>query len=401
MKIATCLMTLVVCVPMTYAELVEVPFGTSSTASPSGLLNRPDSAPADFSSVSDKHTHRVYSFANTRFPTAELATWGWFEGELDQDVSANFDDNSLESKNKIGAALTDLGLSTTPMKDGGKNIAFAVEHHDDQLKYDDGQDVPIEEQNYEIDGKLYPNTGAGFIFAFNPEQGGESLTILLRDLLYRLIFGQNFLGPKAAAEHNLPWDPKKEEFPKLSMASDILAAYWLRNPNPKNLKYWFGQDVVNEATEPIIMKILVDHGYTEGVPAWPGLQLDMPSDEALALLGSPIGSTVAFFLIQHKEELGLKRVTSVTIFRDHNTISHLTAEVQLLFRIDDVPKDDILPEDTEMLGEGTTEKRTRRSVRKDSMVDPNLGRSVSRMHEMTLDERGETVLHSHDLKREL
>lgn len=49
--------------------------------------------------------------------------------------------------------------------------------------------------------------------------------------------------------------------------SDILAAYWLRNPNPRNLKYWFGQDVTNKDTVPVITKILVDHGHTGGVPA--------------------------------------------------------------------------------------------------------------------------------------
>jgi hypothetical protein len=220
--------------------------------------------------------------------------------------------------------------------------------------------------------------------------------------LFPVIFGQDFLGPKAAAKENLDWDVKKEEPPKLSIASDILAAYWLRSPTPKNLKYRFGQDVTNEDTVPIIIKILLNHGYTEGVPTWPGLQLDMPSEEALVLLGSPIGSTVAFFLIQHKEEFGLKHVSSITIFRDLKTEPDHNAEVQLLFRIDDVPQDDILPEDTEMLDEGTKGKHTRRGIRrKDSMVDLDLGRNISRAHEMSLGERGETVLYSHEFKWEL
>ncbi|RYO32543.1 hypothetical protein AA0111_g4651 [Alternaria arborescens] len=253
----------------------------------------------------------------------------------------------------IEVALTALGLSTTPMEDGGKNIGISIDHNDDQLKYEDGEEVSIDEQNYEVDGKTYP-------------------------------------------------DVKKEELPKLSIASDILAAYWLRSPTPQNLKYWFGQDVTNEDTVPIIIKILLDHGYTEGVPTWPGLQLNMPSEETLVLLGSPIGSTVAFFLIQHKEELGLKHVSSITIFRDLKTEPDHNAEVQLLFRIDDVPQDDILPEDTEMLDEGTKVKHTRRGIRrKDSMVDLDLGRNLSRAHEMSLGERGETVPYSHEFKREL
>jgi hypothetical protein len=76
--------------------------------------------------------------------------------------------------------------------------------------------------------------------------------------------------------------------------------------------------------------------------------------------------------------------------------------VQLLFRIDDVPQNDILPENTEMLDEGTKAKHTRRGIRrKDSMVDLDLGRNLSRAHEMSLGERGETVLYSHEFKREL
>jgi hypothetical protein len=61
----------------------------------------------------------------------------------------------------IEVALTALGLSTTPMKDGGKNIGISIEHNDDQLKYDDGEDVPIDEQNYEVDGKTYPVSKMG------------------------------------------------------------------------------------------------------------------------------------------------------------------------------------------------------------------------------------------------
>jgi hypothetical protein len=61
----------------------------------------------------------------------------------------------------IEVALTALGLSTTPMKDCGKNIGISIEHNDDQLKYEDGEEVPIDEQNYEVDGKTYPVSKRG------------------------------------------------------------------------------------------------------------------------------------------------------------------------------------------------------------------------------------------------
>lgn len=153
---------------------------------------------------------------------------------------------------------------------------------------------------------------------------------------------------------------------------------------------------------PVITKILVDHGHTAGVPAWPGVQLDMPSEEALVLLGSPIGSTVAFFLVQHKAELGLKHVTSITIFRDYEATPGIQPEVQLLFRIDDVSEEDTLPEDTEMLDEGTTRAATRKRVkREDSVLELHLGHDISRVHKMSMNSWGETVLHSGGFEREL
>ena len=65
---------------------------------------------------------------------------------------------------------------------------------------------------------------------------------------------------------------------------------------------------------PVITKVLVDYRHTEGVPAWPGVQLHVPSEDASILLGSPIGTIVAFFLVQHKQELGLKHVSSIALF---------------------------------------------------------------------------------------
>jgi hypothetical protein len=40
----------------------------------------------------------------------------------------------------------------------------------------------------------------------------------------------------------------------------------------------------------------------------------MTTDEGKAILGSPNGRGVAFFLYQHKNILGIKTVDSVTIF---------------------------------------------------------------------------------------
>jgi hypothetical protein len=100
--------------------------------------------------------------------------------------------------------------------------------------------------------------------------------------------------------------------------------------------------------------MLVDYGHTEGVPAWPAVQLHVPSEDAPMLLGSPIGTIVAFFLVQYKEELELKYVSSIAIFRDYESILSAKAEIQFLSHIDQVPEGGMLPEDTEMLDEGKT-----------------------------------------------
>lgn len=53
-------------------------------------------------------------------------------------------------------------------------------------------------------------------------------------------------------------------------------------------------------------------------------------------LGSPLGASMAYFLLQHKAELGIKTVTSATIFRDDDTDPNYPPDIQLLFRIEDV-----------------------------------------------------------------
>lgn len=53
------------------------------------------------------------------------------------------------------------------------------------------------------------------------------------------------------------------------------------------------------------------------------------------ILGSPIGATLAFMLLQHKAELGVKRVSEIVIF-----CSEQVVEVELVFTIVDVEEDE-------------------------------------------------------------
>tara|TARA_R110002003_G_scaffold143_3_gene13232 strand:+ start:17696 stop:18220 length:525 start_codon:yes stop_codon:yes gene_type:complete len=119
--------------------------------------------------------------------------------------------------------------------------------------------------------------------------------------------------------------------PELRLASDIMFAYWIRNnANPKNLRYYFVNAVMNAITLRLIAKVVNKKGL-QNLPPWPGIALGLSESEAEYLLGSPIGATLAFMLIQHKAELGRKHITSVTTFLAP------TNKVQLVFTIVDVP----------------------------------------------------------------
>jgi len=69
--------------------------------------------------------------------------------------------------------------------------------------------------------------------------------------------------------------------------------------------------------------------------------------------GLSIGATLAYLLLQHKAALGDKRITDITIFRDYKANSLFQANIQLLFRVEDVPEDVLRPDDMNTGGCGS------------------------------------------------
>jgi hypothetical protein len=55
------------------------------------------------------------------------------------------------------------------------------------------------------------------------------------------------------------------------------------------------------------------------------------------LLGTPIGATLGHMLLQHKKELGRKRVAEVVVFKDEVKSKYDSPAVQIVFKIEDVP----------------------------------------------------------------
>ncbi|RMZ69880.1 WD domain-containing [Pyrenophora seminiperda CCB06] len=250
----------------------------------------------------------------------ELVQWAWDRGDYDAENCDFSDDVSEDFTNKIGTTMQALGVSAKPRELNGDIECFNIQHFDDHVSDSEGSPEPGI-QYYVVEGREYQCTGAHVRFGIN-HRGG-------------MIIGIDFKSPRYAARLEWGHEPYEDELPRVKRVSDIMTAYWLRdNPTPRNLKYYIASNVLNKQTVLLLSKILVDRGHSL-VPYWPGLTVGMWEDAGEALLGSPIGTTLAFLLAQHKAELGIKHVTDITIFRE-NYPPETSPAIHILFRIEDV-----------------------------------------------------------------
>lgn len=134
-----------------------------------------------------------------------------------------------------------------------------------------------------------------------------------------------------------PADPAK--LPQLRAFSDVLWGFWNRgNPNIKNINYFFMMGIVNEETNRLIATCL--RSKRETLRFWPGVSFDTTTDEGHALLGSPNGAAFAYFLMQHKAELGNKRISKITVFtEEQNEDMLMLTDPNLVFYVEDVPEE--------------------------------------------------------------
>jgi hypothetical protein len=77
------------------------------------------------------------------------------------------------------------------------------------------------------------------------------------------------------------------------------------------VKYFFMMHISNDDINALIATCL--YKKQEILKEWPGVDFDTKSDERHALLDSPNGAAFAYFLMQHKAELGPKTITKVTV----------------------------------------------------------------------------------------
>lgn len=136
----------------------------------------------------------------------------------------------------------------------------------------------------------------------------------------------------------------------------------------------------NDATLPLVASILKAKNIVR-LPAWLGVNVGMWEQEGEMLLGSPIGATIAFLLLQHKKELGVKQITNITVFRNGDWDDNDSIRVNMAFTIKTVPE----PDDPGVEMGGMRVRQTQ--ARKDE-------KGFVRLHEFRLDGAGKVQLDS-------
>lgn len=140
---------------------------------------------------------------------------------------------------------------------------------------------------------------------------------------------QNF-GPEYMSEK---YD-KPRRAPPLKKLSDVLFIKWQSlGGDIQNLKYFIRLHIKNDMT-----RGRIKDAVGEVVPRWPGVTYEMTEEKGQALLGTPNGIGVAYFLIQHKPQLGIRAPTKVTVWSTPSPIEGEEDYFHMLFYIRKVKK---------------------------------------------------------------
>lgn len=144
-------------------------------------------------------------------------------------------------------------------------------------------------------------------------------------------YGPGEEGPK----QRTPVTGDPNPFPKLYHWSDVVALEFAQFMTEKkkpttNLKGVWQRQVINPDTQSLAA-YLFGVGITKDMGKagdWPGKDYLPDSDEFAALLASPNGVGVAYLLLQHRDLLGTKTITSIRVWR--------AEELHILFSIGDL-----------------------------------------------------------------
>jgi hypothetical protein len=121
----------------------------------------------------------------------------------------------------------------------------------------------------------------------------------------------------SAEDNKSPKPNKKAAAPDLYKLSDVYFLEWQKQAGSsrriKHLKYFLRFHIVNTDT-----KRIISQATGNNVKVWPGDMFGIETDEGKALLATPNGIGVAYFLINHKPELGVKTVERVQVWRQED-----------------------------------------------------------------------------------
>jgi hypothetical protein len=203
----------------------------------------------------------------------------------------------------------------------------------------------FQDQTYSVGsgsgGTPYRCTGAVYQIAINGNGG--------------IVFFQPSISLKVATSKNWDHEARDEELPKLRSRSDLAFLEWWavrRRPGVAKtaLYYCAISDITDLATHRLISRYIIARGMYD-MEGWPASNsiFNTNTPEGLALLGSPPAQACAALLIQHKKDLGIKQIVSVTVFRSPTRRSEKDPNIWLtypnmVFKVEDVPQQQILPD---------------------------------------------------------
>jgi hypothetical protein len=169
------------------------------------------------------------------------------------------------------------------------------------------------------DGKTYNSTGARYSNHYNP----------------LLIVAKSNAGPASEGKRARPrvTGGTDDPFPRLARLSDVLFLEFRRvmaeNKQPMDeLKAVWRDHIINQITKEVAIEVASDKDQLNGIPKWPGIDFAPGSDEFAALIASPNGVGIAYLLLQHREQMGQKTISSVKVFYDMG--------LEIIFLIDDI-----------------------------------------------------------------
>ncbi|KAI4940565.1 hypothetical protein J4E86_010765 [Alternaria arbusti] len=306
---------------------------------------------------------------------AEVPLWYWHEAEVDTSWDGDFEAQGLRT------AFEGHGLNSRPKfdEDGdrvdGSNQCFKITHYDEDRLPDPrpqfGGMMACKDQDYHVAGRKYLATCAFYEFTVNIGANGGG------------IMATNIESPGHAVLGNMGWGRPANpgELPELRTASDIFWGFWVRdNPNIKNFRMYAAHHVINPDTCLLVARAMKNKGIKKLSP-WPGAVFPIGTEEYMALIASPIGATAAYFLATHKAELGIKRISKVTVVTNQPSPSkkrRLPFDMHIFFAVEDVPQDEV----TKPGGDDAAVKRETGRIDSKLISVRDNGTNLVRLHSM-------------------